>query len=370
MQEVVLMLYGNHALHPWQEDMFTRPDQLQARLGKEGLRFDVACAVQDPSGEDKLPEVRVAENPRYDNRGILAAADFRPGSIEDYPAVIDRWVANFQDEVVQDDGSVQRTAYGVGLPAARLINHKNVQYYGNNKTAMEGLLQESGVGVETWEVGDIERLADEYGEDSPVIFKPLGGAQSKGVKVFDSSQQVSAALHEQEIPSNGLVQPFFDVTQPIEGLVPLNFYQNEKLAEVNATSDRAREVRMHVMVTSDENGQRMAKAYPMLKAGAAGSERMPYQDLVALHPDSFPPESYVYQKTAEVGLKLAEAAGVPNLYAAGDWLFVPGRKGSELQPVIGDFNCRGPGLWHEATPSRRGFVEMLGSIASQNLEET
>lgn len=164
-----------------------------------------------------------------------------------------------------------------------------------------------------------------------------------------------------------LIQPFFDVTQPIKGLIPLDEESAGRLKVTNARADRAREVRMHVMVATNEAGTREAKAFPMLKTSAPGTNRMPFHEVVALHPNSFPQDSYIYQKTIEVGLKLAEAAKVPHLYAAADWLFIslPGQN-KELC-LIGDFNCRGPGLWHKAIPSRKGFVEMLITTAKQNI---
>lgn len=361
------MLYGNHSNHPWEEDMFPRPDLIQEMLDQEGLAFHVGCVVHGPTGKDELPSVRIAEDPVYDHKGILAEAHFRPGCLTAYPAIIDHWVANFQDEITHADGGVERVAYGVGLPPERLINHKNVQYFGNRKDHMHTILQEYGIEIDTWSVREVGKLAAKYGNQWPVIYKPLGGSQSKGIAKFESSKEVLKALEAGKLLVNGLVQPLYDVTPPIEGLVPLDRHNADVLRQTNAKSDRAREVRMYVTVTTDEDGQRHAEAYPMLKLGEPGSVTLPFHEAVMLHPDSFPPESYVYQKTVAAARLLAHKSQVPYLYGAMDWIKITLHDESEPSWRVGDFNCRGPGLLHEAIPARRSFAQLLTTMAKQNL---
>ncbi len=365
MHNAILMLYGNFALHPWQEDMFTRPDRLQAMLHERGLEFHIGCVTQVPSKKDELPTSRIAQNPIYDAEGTLLEANFKAGDISKYPVVIDHWVANFQHEVIHDDGSVERVAHGIGLPAERLINHKSVQTFGNRKDYMHKLLENCGVAIDTFRVHEIDQLAAKYGQQ-PIIYKPLGGSQSIGIATFDSPHDLKKALKAGKLLPNGLIQPFFDVTQPIKNLIPLNNQQAKRLKACNSTANRPRDLRMHVMVATDSQGQRTIKAYPMLKVGAQGANKLPFDQLIALHPDSFPPDSYIYQKSIEAAEALAQTTGVPYLYGAVDWLYAcpPGK--TEGQFLVGDFNCRGPGLWHEATPAREAFVELLASMANKN----
>lgn len=202
MMQAVLMLYGNYGLHPWQEDMFTRPDLLQAMLREAGLEFHVGCITQAPTGRDEIPEARIARNPIYNQEGVLEEAHFTPGSIEDYPVIIDHWVANFQDEITHNDGSVERVAYGIGLAPERLVNHKNVQDFGNRKDKIDRILKECKVAVDTWIVGQVDELVTRYGESS-IIYKPLGGSGSKGIATFKSAADLKAAQQTGKLLPNG-----------------------------------------------------------------------------------------------------------------------------------------------------------------------
>ncbi len=368
MTHAILMLYGNHALHPWQEDMFFRPDLLQRDLRAASLEFHIACVVHKPTGRDELPQVRIARDPVYNLEGVLVEATFGPGSIVDYPVIIDHWVSNFQQEITHPDGTIERVAHGIGLPARRLLNHKSVQYFGNRKDKMHTILEHCGVAIDTWNVWDIDKLADRYG-DHPVIYKPLGGSRSKGIRTFDLPADVWVALEAGSLGANGLIQPFFDTTQPLQDLMPLTRYHSGQLLAANARADRAREVRMHVMVTTDSRGQRSAKAYPLVKTSAPGTNRLPFHEIVPIHPDSFPPGSYIYEKSVKAALELAGASNVPYLYGAVDWIRVKPSGRDEEQWLVVDFNCRGPGLPYEAIPVRQGFVELLAGMATQEFQQ-
>ncbi len=345
--------------------MFDRPDQIQSMLAKSGLQFHVACVTHRPTGKDELPGVLIARNPVYDSSGVMAEADFKPGSIEDYPVVIDHWVDNFQDEITHPDGSIERIAYGIGLPADRLINHKSVQTLGNRKDIMHTILSDHGVAIDTYGVGELDKLEADYG-NCKVIFKPQGGSNCKGIEVYSSISRLQDALRRRDIPRNGLVQPFLDFTNPIPNLEALSPEGAKRLKVVNVSADRGREIRVHIFITTDPRGEKRVETFPILKSSAPGTAIMEHCEYTALDPECFPEDSFVSRKTRAIALAAVEKAQAYHLYGVADWSFTTLPQNQTDQAVIADFNCRGPRLWEGALPAREAFINMLTTIARQN----
>ncbi|HEU5121621.1 MAG TPA: hypothetical protein VFT59_02150, partial [Candidatus Saccharimonadales bacterium] len=266
MKSAVVMLYGPYREHPWREDMFLRPDKIQKELQKLGFDFHIAMVAHEPTGKDEVPEIRVAENPIYDQvTGTLLEAHFKPGELNDYPSIIDHWVANFQAEVEQPDGTFQRTAYGIGLPPERLWNHKNIQQFGNHKERMDGVIRAAEVGIPTYSVLDYDQFADEQRGNHEVIFKPQGGSRGLGIEVFKDVKELHEALQSRRIATNGFIQPYLRNNTPIQGVKPLTAQDAALLEQFNVSADRPREVRMHVITTTNAKGQLSTEAYPMMK---------------------------------------------------------------------------------------------------------
>lgn len=363
MISAVLMLYGPYGQHPWREDMFIRPDKIQKDLQALGFGFDIAMVTQPPNSEDTLPDVRIARNPIYDQAtGVLLKADFRPGSIEEYPSIIDHWVYNFQDEVSQPDGTFQPVAHGIGLPAERLWNHKSIQTYGNRKDLMDELLNAHGVGIKTYPALEYDWFVQERG-DRELIYKPQGGSLGRGVEVFENVAALRRAIETRRLPSNGLIQPYLNVMNPIQGIVAASEKDKQLLAEFNSKADRPREIRMHVIVTTDSEGRLQVETYPTLKISETNrkfSKRLLY---IGLDPSCVGEGSVMYDKTVELAKAVCIAAGrpgkpVPHYYGVFDWLVDGDVRNPEDIRVV-DGNCRGPHLPEAATSARDALERAL-----------
>jgi len=365
------MLYGPYAQHPWREDMFHRPDKIQKDLEALGFGFDIATVTQPPGGNDVIPDVRIARNPVYDQTtGILLEADFRPGGIEAYPSVIDHWVYNFQNEVLQPDGTYQRTAHGIGLPAERLWNHKSIQTYGNRKDLMDDIIMSHGVGIETYSVLEYEQFADIHGGARKLIYKPQGGSLGKGVEVFDGVQELRRALEANRIATNGLIQPYLNTMNPIKGLVPATPADAKLLEELNSTVDRPREIRMHVVTTTDEYGQLQTEAYPTMKISEPNRAFLKYQTGIGIDPSCLAEGTFMHDKSVELAQAVCVAAGepgkpIPQYYGVFDWL-VDGDVHNPEDIRVGDGNCRGPGI-PECSGAAREALERALVFSSQKL---
>lgn len=364
MKPAVLMLYGPYGQHPWREDMFHRPDMIQANLKKLGFGFDIAVVTEAPSGENRVPNVRIAENPVYDQAtGDLLEAHFKPGTIEDYPSIIDHWVHNFQDEVLQLDGTYQRTAYGIGLPPERLWNHKRIQTFGNRKDLMEEIITAHGVGIDTYAVLNYEQFVDKYGAERTLIYKPQGGSRGKGIEVFKSIADLHLALTTKRIATNGFIQPYLNVKNPIQGVKPASKEDARLLKTLNAMADRPREIRMHVITTTDESGQLRTEAYPMMKISEPNRDFLKYQTGIGIDPACLGEGSFIHDKSVELAQAVCKAAGesgapVPQYYGVFDWL-VDGDIHNPDDVRVGDGNCRGPGLPVCAAAARDAFFRAL-----------
>jgi len=364
------MLYGHHGEHPWAEDMFRRPDQLQAGFAAQGFRFDIGMALDKPTPGDKLPErVLIAQNPQYDEFGEVQDAHFQPGRIEDYPVVIDHWVANFQDLVKQPDGSLLRTAYGIGLPPERLWNHKSIQGFGNRKDFMDEVLRSEGVAIDTWNVLELEKLGEVHG-DTKVIYKPVDGSRSKGVEVFPSLSALRQAVQMGRLATSGLIQPYFPIHTPIEGLEPSDDAGAETMKYANAP-DRAHEIRMHVLTSTTADGELQVETYPSFVYTLPDVEFMTSAGYVALNPSCISEGSYIHDKTVALAKALSARAGgdgppIPQWYGAFDW-FAAGDINNPEHVKAVEGNCRGPGLDVQAVATREAFVRVLAGSGLRNM---
>ncbi|HUS26544.1 MAG TPA: hypothetical protein VMY99_04330 [Nevskiaceae bacterium] len=320
--------------------------------------------TQPPTDRDEVPNVRIARNPVYDHTGTLLEADFKPGSIEEWTTVIDHWVANFQAEVLQDDGTYQRTAYGIGLPPEKVWNHKNIQTFGNRKDLMDGVLHDCGVGIDTWNVLDHEGFTASYGSNREIIYKPQGGSLGDGIAVFPNLKALREAIRDRKVQRDGFIQPYLSIHDPIQGLKGATKEDAEILRDVNNGPDRVRELRMHTLTTTSRTGQLQAEAYPTLKISKPGTKTMQTVGCIALDPSCVPPDSYIHRKSVAVGKALCIAAGqdgVPmsQCYSVSDWLIPGGDMTQQGQAKVGDGNCRLPGLNINAPAARQAFVKIL-----------
>jgi hypothetical protein len=373
MREAVLMLYGEYEndrgiVHPWEEDMFREPHELQQQFREQGIDFHVGIALDRPAGFRELgnvPSIAVAEQPVYDGRGVLQkTTEFKEASLEDYPTVIDHWVANFQDRVVQPDGSRQRTAYGLGIPNERLWNCRPIQNFGNHKGLMDAVLQRSGVGLPTYATSELDKLTSEY-PDKGIIFKPIDGSRGKGIEVFDRPIDFQKALRLGEIAQSGLIQPFLDLRSPMPDLRAANDAAKIVLSRVNAANDRTREIRVHVLARTNDSGATEVVAHPTLKYGYPGEKVLSGAYYASLDPESAP---YMRETSKHLARDvIADAAihsgeSVTQYYGVFDWVV-----DTEGQPFVVDGNCRGPALPAEAIAARQSFTRILAENARQNM---
>jgi hypothetical protein len=371
----VAMLYGPYAQHPWREDMFHRPDMIQAALHQLGFGFDIAVVTQPPSGNDEIPDVRIARNPIYDPRtGVLQNAHFMPGTIEDYPSIIDHWVDNFKHQVFVSEDTYEFKAYGIGLPPERLWNHKKIQAYGNRKDLMDALIVKHGVGIDTWNVQEYDKLHEQYPRYK-VIYKPLGDAQAKGIRIFETVKDVKNALSKKTIMSNGLIQPYLNVFHPLNDLIPASSDDAVLLKELNAKRNRPREIRMHVITTTDESGELQTEAYPIIKVSKPNVQFMQadYDFIVGLDPACLSKGSFIHDKSVELAQAVCKAAGepgrpIPQYYGVFDWL-VEGDVNDPTAVRVVDGNCRGPGLVEKAVAARDAFQRALARSGKQVLDD-
>ena len=370
MREAVLMLYGEYRNedgieHPWEEDMFRDPHELQQQFRAQGAEFHVGVAIEPPSGRRDLgavPAIAVAQNPIYDEKGVLQRETvFKEDSLENYPVIIDHWVANFQDRVRQPDGTWQRTAYGLGVPNHRLWNCRPIQDMGNDKNRMNFVLDEHGANLSTYSTEELDMLADEY-PGKRIIYKPVDGSLGKDIEIFDDPLAIKKALDQGRIACSGLLQPYLDLREPIQGLMPANKEAAVALAAVNATNDRVREIRMHVIAHTDDFGSVQVEAYPTLKYSRAGTPTMQVEGNVALDPESVNDKmrntSKVLARSVLANAELYSCEEVTQYYGVFDWMI-----DSEGNAFVGDGNCRGPALAPQAVAAREAFTRILAANA-------
>lgn len=380
----ICMLYGEwqHSrgpsqnepgLHPWHEDMFMRPDRLMSELAQEGFNWTVAHVLSEPTGIDELPlQMRIADNPVYlDNGHLSRDTVFRDGEPEDLLNVagcIDHWVRNFQDEVTQPDGTIVRTAYGVGLDALRLWNHKSIQSFGNNKSALEAAMAKVMLPIDlirSYNALEYENLAADNNGDCSVIYKPLGGSRGKGVVTFKSIDAYRRALDEDSLPVNGIIQRYRNNSAPIYGLRGATEADNDLLSQFVMDERYPKEVRWHITVNQDGNGQQIINVAPTLKIGHANEPIMRVRYYVGLDPDCSPVNTPMYETAFSIGARVVEAASTPNepvtqFYGNADFI-VEGHIHDEAASGVNDVNVRGPHLPVQAYEARKFFIKALVS---------
>ena len=376
MKNAILMLYGQYSnengiSHPWEEDIFRQPQQLQAAFKEYGLDFHVGVAAHPPAGFRKngdVPEIRVATNPIYDASGRLAEAHFKPADLREYPGVIDHWVANFQDPLVQPDGSRQRTAYGLGIPNDRVWNSRPIQEMGNRKDCMDELLQRHGVGIASYKISELAALQDVHGAVR-IIYKPIDGSLGKGIEVFKNGRAVLRALDAGHIAASGIIQPYLQFAKPMPNLVPANNIAAKQLREVNSREDRVREIRMHVITIPDgSTGELHVEAFPTLKYSHPGTPIMQVEGNVALDPSCIGPGHYIHDTSIRLAKAVCNDAArrsgepVPQYYGVFDWMI-----NEDGTAYVGDGNCRGPALPVEAIAAREAFCILLATSARRVL---
>lgn len=375
MREAVLMLYGEYQndegiKHPDDEDMFPDRPGLQEGFAANDVEFHIARVLEEPNGRRELgdaPRIEVAERPIYNERGtLLPETVFEEGSLYEYPTIIDHWVANFQDRVVQPDGSTLRTAYGLGVPNNRLWNCRPIQDLANDKLLMDRVLAESGVGIPTYPLDALDALVQEH-PGSTIFYKPVDGSLSKGTAQFETPQEVLAAVKARTIAPNGILQPYLDLTSPLTTLRAPDgdSVSAQKLAQINTTPDRLREVRMHTLTYLDDQGKLQVEAYPTLKYSKRNTPVMKRAGCVALAAESVSAETYAL--TQELGRSVVLAAAdlsgetVTQYYGTVDWVQ---DKAGRWYAI--DINCRGPRLTVESPLARTAFTRVLARNALQN----
>ncbi|HJP96150.1 MAG TPA: hypothetical protein VJ843_02135 [Candidatus Saccharimonadales bacterium] len=375
MHEAVLMLYGEYenadgVRHPDQEDMFPDRPDLDRQFMEHGSRLHIGRVLEAPSGPRELgtpPRIEVAQNPIYDKHGtLLPETVFEEGSLTDYQSIIDHWVANFQDRVPQPDGSTLRTAYGLGVPNEHLWNCRPIQYMANDKTLMEAVLAESGVGIPTYNADTLDALVQEH-PGAQIFYKPVDGSLSKGTAEFDTPAAVLRALQKKQIARSGILQPYLDLTSAIRTLrAPKdNAAAAQELAAVNSHDNRLREVRMHTLAYTDEHGNVQVEAYPTLKYSLPNTRVMKRAGCVALDPESIDAETYA--TTKNIGQRVISAAithtgePVTQYYGTVDWV-----KDTQGRWYVIDVNCRGPRLTIESPLARAAFARVLTHSGRQN----
>jgi hypothetical protein len=293
------------------------------------------------------------------------ASDFAPANLGHYALIIDKDVKNFEFEAVAG----VKVAQGVGVHAMQLLNHRSVQQFGNEKDKMDReILAPTGMALDTYATTEegIEALFEKWG-DAKTITKPQGGALGKDIAVHDRLADLRKQIADGEVAPNALLQPFVDLTQPIKGLVALNSEQADQLQAINSRPDRVREVRMHLGAHTDAYGDVHMWTLPTLRVGTPGEAVMKHWEYFALHPDSVPEGSFVHTKMLEIGRRLMQVTGAPQLYMAGDLGRGVTPKGDEIEFAV-EANSRGPRMWHGATPARQKLMQMEGLIARQNYD--
>lgn len=375
MREAVLMLYGTYSndegvVHPDQEDMFLDRPDLERQFDEHGVAFHIGRVLDLPgrfTGPNGRPRIEVAEHPIYDEHGtLLPETVYEECSIDEYPAVIDHWVANFQERVRQEDGSTLRVAHGLGgVPSNSLWNCRPIQEFGNSKLLMDTVLAESGCGVPTYATTALDALVQEH-PNVPIFFKPVDGSLSKGTEKFATPQQVQRALREQRIAASGVLQPYLDLKTPMTGLRTPDgdSMSAEKLAAIN-TGERLLELRAHTMVYTDQHGNLCVEAAPTLKYSYPNTDVMKREGNIALAEDSITP--YEYEIIKDLGCRVVRAAAahsgelVTQYYGTFD--IVEDKQGRRY---IIDANCRGPRLTIESPVARRIFTRVIAGNARQN----
>ncbi|MEK7572056.1 MAG: hypothetical protein AAB553_07330 [Patescibacteria group bacterium] len=386
MREKALWLYdvyhpvSKQFHHPKIDDMFPRRDLLEKRLreGRLSLGVDIGVIYSRPGKKrNTVPEtIIIAQDPRFDKKGNLVSATYRPDRrITEYPVVIDHAIHFFR--YPGPDGDQPEQAWGVGIDPNRAINAPTVQQYGNDKeAAIRDILEPLGVTVKSYTFNELEAMADAW-KNNAVIIKHNSESQSKNIQVVPSME----AIPELKKNKNYVFQPYLNLKGHIPGLVPLTQAYASQLEAFNPNDPREinpclKEVRMHFFIRT-KNGKTVVDAFPTLSTSDPGAEYVTRRDWTPLDPDAFRERyPHVYNGTIKVARKLIEQAGVQNAYGVADWgIGTHKTKEKEIMQVIIDFNCRGPYLVPDLktgreslTPTQQEFTDTIEDIAETALQ--
>jgi hypothetical protein len=236
---------------------------------------------------------------------------------------------------------------------------------------MDALIEAHGVGIKTYSVLDYEQFRDVHGDRCKIIYKPQGGSLGKGIEIFNTIHELHDALQTKKIATNGLIQPYLQTKNPIQGVVPATDADAVLLKKFNSKSDRPREIRMHVITTTNEQGELHTEAYPMMKVSEPHRQFLKYQIGIGIDPACLGKGTFIHDKSVELAQAVCRAAGkpgmpIPHYYGVFDWL-VDGDVHTPENVHVGDGNCRGPGLPLCAGAARDAFLRALVSSGKKYL---
>lgn len=378
LEPVVMFSYGdyhNNAMqHPRNEDMFPGRQDYQAFFRERfGMEMHIAHRTSPVRDGNVLPEVEVDTQPVFTPRqGGLDTLDnpnYGPGTIATSALVVDRDVENFENPYT--DGP--KKARGNGLPDWQGFNHHSVQQGGNDKEwAHDHIIVPSGAALSTFRAthDGVAEIFEQYG-DVPVVTKPIGGANGKGVVKHKSLMAVLDAMDEDPELKTHLLQPFVDQTAHIPGLKPIYEADRTELEKYNKPGERLKEVRMSIGAYYDENkGAWSAWAYPVLIASTPGAVLLKgAKNFVALSPESIPQESSMYRKTMQAIGNVVIESGARQFYGSADWTLGVDPNGDPIE-CINDMNLRSPYMFPRSLFARNALMNMWGITARQNYERS
>lgn len=369
MHESVLFLYGPHEdtpEHPFRDKMLNKRGLLQGLLAEADVQVDIGYVIGDIKTDDSTPEnVLVAKNPQFDKDGDITHMKLEPGHINEYTLVLDHFVNGFRHKRMGSKGEIEEFAAGIGRDLHTTINHNSIQRFGDDKKATEDLITAPlGLSLQGYNFDDLEAFRDNWGNGG-VVFKPLSGALSKGIVIFDSYDNFMSG--KDNLPQTGVIQPFVDCTEPFANLKALHPEYAAKLHELNSNKRHVREVRMHTTISTSLDGERTIKTVPSLRIGEADNPIMKNWTFIPLDPDYFA-DAYpnIQQAAQSVGEQFANITGASHMYFVSDISVARHKRFMRPRILANDVNCRMPRLpgfetsaGDLITPAQRNFANML-----------
>lgn len=372
-ENAVVQYYGPHynarVAHPYSDEIYEPIEAYQQGFNEMGLDYVVATMIEPPRKRNAgdVPEVGLFRNPVYEN-GRLVRADYETGSLDQFPVVLDHCVANFEGQPTFHNPPASQQAFGLGLPLERTWNPWPIQDMGNRKDLAQRALDNLGVGIPSSAAKRVDTFEAVMG-DVAVAYKPLGGANGRGMARFENLYEVRQALSKGDIDPHGLIQPYLDLKQPIPDLLPHDAAAAEQLEALNSTADRQREVRMHVIASRDDSGELQVEAFPTLRVGETGKQFIKGSTYIALDRDSMGPGHPMYDTSVEATKEIARVAEqhsgeqVPHFYGSLDFMYDGERY------YIGDANCRGPRVPEQSHAARGSLIAHIGNSAMRQLSK-
>lgn len=340
--------YEGTPLSPFHDDMFDRMDKLSRmaadpEIGGLSLGTAVGFVLSPPTPGNVKPERVLIGNPVYGNDGIVEDVHFKLGNIAEYAVIMDRAVRyGLRHRTVNEKGIVEEHATGIGIED-RVINARSLQEYGNRKDLTEkDILVPARAALTSYGLHDIKEYNKTWGS-GPVIYKPIQGSHGRDIEVYDSLGDLRHELneHPEKIQERAILQPYFDLREPISGLVPKTPAYADQLQKVNSTADRVREIRNHLFISTDPNGDTTVTTTHTLRTGAPGEKYLDKQEYTPLDSEAYKQARPLEASMAErVGYAAAKAANISFGYAVVD-IAIGSREGQTLSFAL-DFNCRGP----------------------------